>query len=115
MANFQNIIRLLRDRKLSKKVFCESVGISYTGLTDILDRNSTRTDLLEKIADFFDVPVGYFFDELQADGTLPRKPRFVIDDPKESKIEKLETEVKHLNDLLVEKERLIQVLMNKKG
>lgn len=115
MANFQKITELLQERKILKKEFCEAVGLSYPGLTDILDRNSTKTDVLERIAEFFHVPVGYFFDEIEVDGTVS-KPRGV-DNPKEQdvRLEKLELEVKHLNDLLVEKERLIQVLMNKKG
>lgn len=124
MANFHIISELLDQRKITKKDLCENVGISYTALSDLLARNSTKTDIIEKIAKFFRVPVGQFFDEAPSlsaknnisgnnfHGTNNIQVDVNLADCK-AELERLLVENDHLRTIIEEKERTIQILLNK--
>lgn len=103
MANLQLINELLKDKKISKLDFCSKIGISDTSLRLIVERNSTKTDILEKIAKELNVPVGVFFDEQCED---------VVNE--DDRIDNLLREIGYLKDILTEKERTIQILMKQK-
>lgn len=103
MANFKIINDLLVKRKIAKKELCESIGISYTALSDLIERNSTKTDIIEKIAKFFNVPVSTFFDDqnIEFDQVLEKECN-------------PNREIELLKEILAEKERTIQILMKQK-
>lgn len=63
MANLAIISELIEERKLSFNDFCEQVQVSPQSMRVIIKRNSTKTDILERIAKVLHVPVGYFFNE----------------------------------------------------
>lgn len=44
------------------------MGTTYQNIMKILDGADVRVSTLEGIARFYNVPVGYFFDEAEADG-----------------------------------------------
>ena len=47
----------------------KKMGVTYMTLTNIIYKDvDPRVSTLEKIAQFYGVPVGYFFDESEADG-----------------------------------------------
>ena len=56
------IEQLIIDNKLTKKSFCEKVSISVQGLDNILKGADLGSSKLERIADFFKLPIDYFFD-----------------------------------------------------
>ena len=61
MANFHLISELLDKRKITQKDFCEQIQISTTAFRQLVERNSTKTEIIERIARELRVPVGYFF------------------------------------------------------
>ncbi len=63
MANFQLIRELLNKRKIPVKDFCERIEISDTAFRQLIERNSTKTEIIEKIARELNVAVGFFFGE----------------------------------------------------
>ena len=44
------------------------MGTTYQTITNIIDGADLKVSTLERIAKFYEVPVGYFFDEAEADG-----------------------------------------------
>ncbi len=44
------------------------MGTTYQTIQNIIDGADPRASTLERIAKFYNVPVGYFFDEAEADG-----------------------------------------------
>ncbi len=60
MANFQLIRELLNKRKIPVKDFCERIEISDTAFRQLIERNSTKTEIIEKIARELNVAVGFF-------------------------------------------------------
>ena len=63
MANFQIIRDLCEEKKITLRNLANTISISEDGLQKIIQKGSTNSSTLEKIAKVLDVPVGYFFDE----------------------------------------------------
>ncbi len=61
MANFQLIRDILSKRKIPINEFCKKIEISDTAFRQLVERNSTKTEIIERIANELGVPVGYFF------------------------------------------------------
>lgn len=114
MANLQLISELLKKKKMSQKDFCEQVGLTDVSLRRIIERNSTKTETLEKIAEVLNVPIGYFFGE-QPGIVISGEYNQVHNGQGNQVMLSQEKEIEHLRELLAEKERLIQVLLSSKN
>lgn len=127
MANFQLINDLLKRRKITKKDFCNDIGLTDTALRQLIDRNSTKTEIIERIAHALNVPVGFFFDEVKDStktnaknnisgnnfhGTNNIQVDVNLADCK-AELERLQVENEHLKAIIEEKERTIQILLTK--
>jgi len=64
------------------------MGVSYQSILNIIYGSDVKVSTLEKIARYYHVPVGYFFDEAQADGLSS----------KEAEITRLQGEIEGLKD-----------------
>ena len=124
MFNPDKIRRLFEDRNISQAQFIKDTSISKSNLYVWLNNTSIPgADNLEIIADYFNVPIDYFFvcvtnslgisigHQVKGNGNK------VSGDITLSECQK---EIEHLNALLEEKERVItekertiQILMNK--
>lgn len=122
MYNGQVINKLIENSGFKKTELLSQLDMQYKSLQTIIEGNPTVKSL-EKIADFFKVPMDYFFDR-----------KIEISDPTLSitgngnkvqhgdgnvMIETQAKEIEHLNQLLAEKEkaiadkeRTIQILLN---
>lgn len=67
MVNLKKIKDLCFKRKITLKQLSEKTGITQTALTMSIHRNSTSIETFKKLADFFDVPMEYFFDGVNED------------------------------------------------
>lgn len=94
MANLGHIRDLCERKKITIRELAQRIGRDESSIQSAIRRGSTNTTTLELIANALGVPAGVFFD-----GFPPEKAT------------DLETEIKHLKELLKEKERLIEVLM----
>jgi transcriptional regulator with XRE-family HTH domain len=65
MANLHKINDLRKDRNYSWQDISDKLGISLAGVQKIIASNSTKIETLEKIAEFFEVPVRYFFEDIE--------------------------------------------------
>ena len=63
MANFQRIRELCLKKNIQLKELAKEINMTEVGLQDLLKRNSTKTETIEKIAKFLNVQVGYYFNE----------------------------------------------------
>lgn len=61
MADFSTILTICEAKKISISRLARDINISYTGLQRIIKDNSTRTDTLERIANYLQVPITFFF------------------------------------------------------
>lgn len=122
MANLQLIKELLEKKRMTVGEFCERAEISDQTYRQIRARNSTRTDILERIAKVLNVPVGYFFGE-QAGIVISGEHNQVhngqgnqiMQTQERQLIEHLREIIREKDNILMEKERLIQVLLDKKA
>lgn len=83
-------LRLLFDASTDKYGDARKMGITYETMRNILTGSDFKVSTLEKIAAFYHVPVGYFFDEAEADGLSSH----------ENEIERLRGQIDGLKDAL---------------
>jgi transcriptional regulator with XRE-family HTH domain len=115
-----NISKLMNERNVRKSELSRGLDVARNTLDDYLEeRTFMKTDTLEKLAKFFNVSVGYFFNEENA------SPCASINANNHSvalgnhsvtgniSLIDCQKELEHLREILEEKERTIQILMNK--
>lgn len=61
-------LRKLFEQSGNRHDTAKKIGVSYETMMKILSGRDLKVSTLEKIARYYDVPVGYFFDEADADG-----------------------------------------------
>lgn len=123
MANLMLIRDLAEKKKIALGDLCEQAEITTQTLREAIKRNSTKTDILERIAHVLNVPIGYFFGE-QSPGIIVSGRHNQVHSGQGNQIvlTQEQREIEHLRELLIEKdkvidekERLIQFLMEKNG
>lgn len=122
MANLQIISELLKKKKMGKNQFCELVGITDQTLRQIQARNSTKTDILERIAHVLNVPIGTFFGEQSGIVISGKNNQVHNGQGDQIMMTQEQREIEHLRELLLEKdkvieekERTIQILLSSKN
>ena len=113
MSILLKINQLIFEKKIKKIELYTYLGIAKNTLNVYLSGEKSMTiDMLEKIAAFFKVPIGYFFDEKEHAITKIKGNKNQVGNGNII-IENQANEIKHLKNLLSEKERTIQILMKK--
>ena len=116
MFNGHKISKLLEERHLKKKSLIEYMQTYPSGLDAIIKDGNPRADTLEKIADFFRLPIDYFFDRnIEISDLSPLitgNGNKIQHGDGNIMIETQAKEIEHLQQLLEEKERTIQILLN---
>ena len=100
MANLLLIRDLCEKNKIKIRELASRIGKDESSIQSRIRTGSTNTKTLEAIAEVFNVSPGIFFDNPSEDNTG-------------SSLNK-DAEIIYLKKILEEKERLIQVLLNKK-
>ena len=110
----ERINKLLEERKITKVNLYTSVGISGPGLDKMIAGANVRVGSLEKIADFFKVSMDYFFDREidNASISIGHHVQGIGNNVSgDITLSECQKELAHLQQLLEEKERTIQILM----
>ena len=63
MLCINKIKRLIDDKNLTIKGFAKKIGISEPGIHNMFRSYDMKVSTLQKIADYFEVPITYFFDD----------------------------------------------------
>lgn len=63
-----NKLKQLLDTCPDKRAACREMGTTYQTVLNVINGADLRVSTLEGIAKYFNVPIGYFFDEASADG-----------------------------------------------
>jgi hypothetical protein len=120
-------LRELFEKSNDRYVDAKNIGTSYQTMYNIIYKGSMcKVDLLKRIADYYKVPVGYFFDEdaqlisgnqsvlvgRDNNGGIDVNSKRELDNAL-SEVKFLKAELDNKNKLLEEKERLINVLLKK--
>ena len=111
------INKLLEENRVTKVDLYKHIGISKKSLDDIINgTHMPRINNVESIADFFKVPIDYLFDRnikmpgINIGHQVKGNGNNISGDISLSECQK---EVIHLKELLYEKERTIQILIEK--
>ena len=120
MANFHLISELLDKRKITQKDFCEQIQISTTAFRPLVERNSTKTEIIERIARELRVPVGYFFGDNSSITMSGQNTQVhngnghqIMLSAEQKEIELLRQIITEKDKQLEDKERFIRVLLER--
>lgn len=98
---------LMSQKNFTDKKLSELVGVSDTGLRQMMNRSTMRIDVLEKISEVLEVPVVYFFQD------DPDAKKFTL--KKCNECEKMKGKVELLKELLEKKDAELKRLYEKNG
>lgn len=105
--------RLIEDKNVKKTQLAKHLDVARNTLDDYLsERTYMTTEKLEKVANFFKLPISYFFEDTNGNITQTGKGNTASIYGNIS-LSDCQKENEHLRALLEEKERTIQILMNK--
>lgn len=98
------------------------IGKTKQAVYEIVEKDDVNTAILRKLSEVFNVPIGYFFeDDVELHVIADHHSQAVgignithTETESQAEVTLLKERVKHLEELLAEKERLITVLMEKK-
>ena len=108
---FSEIKKKINLKNLSVEDVALKIGMSKQGLYAALNNESLRVSDLVKVAGVLEIDVREFFGEKSSN--INQINTGVKMGNMEIKLSDCEKEKQHLEDMLAEKERLIQVLLNK--
>ena len=117
MFDPDKIKQILEERGIKQSTFLKDINMSKSNLYAWMNGSSIpRVDSIEAIADYFDVPIDYFFErkfgqkEQNLGHQVNGNGNTVSGD---ITLNECKTENAHLKELLEEKERTIQILLKK--
>ena len=110
--------RIIREKKLKKKEIAAQMGITDVYLSQIFKKESIDAYLLEKLSRAVRVPISFWFDEsININKSIANgegSAASIYGNATAGLISNKDQEIQHLKQLLKEKERTIQILMDKK-
>lgn len=122
MANLLLIRDLIEKKKIAVGELCEQAQITPQTLREAIKRNSTKTDILERISHVLNVPIGYFFGEYSNVVVSGENNQVHNGNGDQIMMTPERREIEHLRELLTEKdkvieekERTIQILLSTKN
>jgi transcriptional regulator with XRE-family HTH domain len=68
MLYINRIKSLIDENNLTIKGFAEKVEVSEQGIHSMFRSQDMKVSTLQRIADYFEVPITYFFDDLDSKG-----------------------------------------------
>ena len=124
MFNGLKINKLLEERGLTKVSLFTHIGISKKGLDDIINGvHAPKVTYVEALADFFKVPIDFFFDRdinssginigHQVKGNGNKVSGDITLSECQKELEHMKTLLEEKDKIINDKERTIQILMNK--
>ena len=120
--NIGRLEYLMAKGGITKVGLAAGVGLSDQTIGNVLKGADIKVSSLKKIADYFNVPVGYFFDECSVEQNTEGSSNVVVgrdnngnisNYESQNKLEDALKEIDHLKEMNSEKERLIQVLLKR--
>lgn len=109
--------RIIREKRFKKKDIAEKMGITDVYLSRLLKYESFDASLLEKLSKAIHIPITYWFDgpeiKNQSIANGNGSAASIYGNAIAGELADKDKEINHLKQLLEEKERTIQILMNK--
>jgi transcriptional regulator with XRE-family HTH domain len=93
--NTNRLEELIAKSKVSKQAICKQCGFTRPTLDNALAGGDIRISILKSLSDFFEVPVGYFFDE---ESSPESKREFSITESQQRTIETLSKVIESLTN-----------------
>jgi len=107
MFNINKISDLLKEKRISKRELSKNIDKNENTIQNYLSgKTKIEVEILEKISKFLEVPIFYFFDDIDINTVTPKK----ADSPE---ITILKNEIDSLKEQLKLKDEIIELLKRK--
>jgi len=109
MLNYNKILSAINFERVPKTTIANILGIGESTFRSRLDRKNLTPDDVEKIADYFGKPIGYFFDREEKDVAGEPAAAYKNGDvcqlckQKDKQIEELKSDKEFLKEMLLGK------------
>lgn len=100
------------NKNLIKKDLLKKVGKSNWGFNEMVKKRSMRVDVLEKMSEYFNVPISYWFQEEENISTFNESETTYVKLKKEQEMKALEKAMELLETELDQKNGQIKFLEN---
>lgn len=111
--NISKLNKLVETSKLNKTQIAAKCGISRTTLENLLSGADAKISTVESLASVLGIGVGYLFDDTSSNAIANGNNSVAAVNSNIGRDPFTEERVKYLERILDEKERTIQILMNK--
>lgn len=111
--NYEKLKGLIRKENLSQNKAATAFKMSSPGFSEMMAKQTMKVDTLEIIAKYFNVPVSYFFDEIDAVSEPYEKYKIIRNDCQEC-ISK-EKQIEALTKALDAKDELLEMYRKKEN
>lgn len=95
MLNYEIIKKLLSENFHSNEHFYKKIDLTRVGYNRMIDNKSMKVETLEKIAQYFEKPIAFFFNEVTNERVEDEDKRLLIDFLKKENAE-LKKEIERL-------------------
>lgn len=109
MFNAQKVKELIKARGIKNKQLLEYMGKNWNGSIDAVIKGDIGASKLEKIADFFNIPIDDLFDR-EKKHEVVEKASVPSDELLKSVIASHKSEVETLKEIIKEKDKRIETL-----
>nr|DAV37221.1 MAG TPA: helix-turn-helix domain protein [Caudoviricetes sp.] len=109
------IKELASKKNLTLSDLAKRLGKTKQAIYEMVEKEDVNTSVLRKLCDEFNVPISYFFEDepgmhiIASNHSQAVGIGNITQTDRQAEISLLEEKVKHLEELLIEKERLIKV------
>ena len=117
MKHFGNQLdELFKKKRIIQKDFAEKMGVTTVTVTKWKSQENIDAAKLEAISKVLNVPISYWFDLKESLSSIvngDQSAASIYGNATVTTSDEKDKEIAHLKELLKEKERTIQILMNK--
>jgi len=116
-----------KKKRMPERELASMIGMSITGFRQAMSKDDFKASTLTLLSKALEVPVGFFFDEKQAEGSIndgnnnimqtangKNIRQHAIDVGYKHKFEKAEDKIKGLEELIKAKDKIIELLEREK-
>ena len=117
MLSIREVNQMMEKREISKEALSEALNIPPSGLEKIFRKGDSKASIIERLADYFNIPLDYLFDReiecLEVEHNIHIGHKVNVSDNArmgDITISECRKDIEHLQQILKEKEIHIDIM-----
>lgn len=109
---YNKIEYLLRKKNRTQKDLIFYLKMSRQGFYTMIENKTMKVSVLEKMSEFFNVPISYWFEEKDIKANYVEEEKSNYGLPKKSEMKQLEKDLEYFRERLIKLEKENELLKN---